>query len=66
MLTTRLVIRLALAMAAVLAPAAGASPKVMTWSVAGAQRSAIVYAPSSAANAKAPVVFAFHGFGDTN
>jgi polyhydroxybutyrate depolymerase len=66
MLTTRLLIRLSLAMAAVLAPAAGASPQVMKWNVAGAQRSAIVYAPSSAVSAKTPLVFAFHGFGDTN
>jgi polyhydroxybutyrate depolymerase len=66
MLTTRLVIRLALVMAAVLAPAAGASPQIMKWNVAGAQRSAIVYAPSNAVNAKTPLVFAFHGFGDTN
>jgi len=49
-----------------LAVAASAAPKVMTWSAAGAHRSAIVYAPSSAATAKTPVVFAFHGFGDTN
>ena len=62
----RPVVQLALAMTAILAPAAGASPKVMTWNVAGAQRSAIVYAPASAANAKTPLVFAFHGFGDTN
>jgi polyhydroxybutyrate depolymerase len=66
MFTTGLAMRLALAMAAVFAPAAGASPRVMTWNVAGAQRTAIVYAPSSAANAKTPVLFAFHGFGDTN
>jgi polyhydroxybutyrate depolymerase len=45
---------------------AGASPNVMTWDVAGAQRTAIVYAPSSATKVKTPVVFAFHGFGDTN
>ncbi len=70
MLTTRLVIRLALALAPVLAPAmapaAGASPEIMKWNVAGTQRSAIVYAPSSAMNVKTPLVFAFHGFGDTN
>lgn len=66
MFTTRLVIRLALAMAAILTPSVGASPNVMTWNVAGTQRRAIVYAPASAANAKAPLVFAFHGFGDTN
>lgn len=53
-------------MAAVLAPAAGASPQTMKWNVAGAQRTAIVYAPSSAATAKTPLVFAFHGRGDTN
>lgn len=66
MFTNRLGKRLVLTAVAVLAPAAGAAPNVMTWNVAGAQRKAIVYAPSSAANAKTPVLFAFHGFGDTN
>ena len=66
MFTIRLVIGLALAMAAVLTPSLAASSKLMTWNVAGTQRRAIVYAPASAANAKAPLVFAFHGFGDTN
>jgi polyhydroxybutyrate depolymerase len=66
MFTIPVGMRLALAMAAVLAPAAGASPGVMTWNVAGVERSGIVHAPSSAANSKTPVVFAFHGFGDTN
>jgi poly(3-hydroxybutyrate) depolymerase len=66
MFTIPVGMRLAVAMAAVLAPAAGASPGVMTWNVAGVERSAIVHAPSSAANSKTPVVFAFHGFGDTN
>jgi polyhydroxybutyrate depolymerase len=66
MFPTRLVTRLVLTMTAVLAPATGASPGVMTWNVAGAQRSAIVYAPSGAANTKTPLLFAFHGFGDTS
>ncbi len=38
----------------------------MSWSVAGAQRTAIVHIPQNPANAKSPVIFAFHGFGDTN
>ena len=66
MFTMRTVIQLAFATAAVLAPAAGASPNAVTWNVAGVQRSAIVYAPASATSAKTPLVFAFHGFGDTN
>ena len=61
------VLRFAAAVSVAVAPAAaGASPRVMTWNVAGAQRSAIVFAPSGAAKAKTPLVIAFHGFGDTN
>ena len=70
MFTTRLAIWLALALVAAQAPAAGASPEVtkrevMKWNVAGAERTAIVYAPSSAVSAKTPLVLAFHGRGDT-
>ncbi|MGA2715131.1 MAG: hypothetical protein ABSG41_18685 [Bryobacteraceae bacterium] len=66
MFMTHPVMRLVLAAATVLSAAAGASPKVMTWNVGGLPRRALVYAPASAANSKAPLVLAFHGFGDTN
>jgi len=35
----------------------------MTWKAAGFSRQALVYAPASAASAKSPLVFAFHGHG---
>ncbi len=66
MFTTRFAVFLTLAIVATVAPAAHAAPVNMTWNVGGAQRSAIVYAPANAATTKVPVVFAFHGFGDTN
>jgi polyhydroxybutyrate depolymerase len=44
--------------------AARAERKVMTWSVDGATRQAIVYSPSKIGG-KAPLVFSFHGHGDT-
>src|ERR1700675_1535874 len=43
---------------------AAAERKVMTWKVDGATRQAIVYSPSKLAG-KAPLVFSFHGHGDT-
>jgi len=55
---------------AIAAPAALASaasipePRVMTWTVDGVKRQAIVYAPSKESN-KTPVVLSFHGHGDT-
>lgn len=66
MFTTRSAIRLAPILLAATASVAYAAPEIMTWNAAGAQRSAIVYAPANARVAKTPVVFAFHGFGDTN
>jgi polyhydroxybutyrate depolymerase len=66
MFPTRLVVWLTLTFVGGLTPAADASPTVMTWSVAGTQRTAIVYAPANAPSVKAPLIFAFHGFGDTN
>ncbi len=50
-------------LAPVLAPAAP-HPQIMTWMVDGVKRQAIVYAPSKEA-AKAPLIFSFHGHGDT-
>jgi len=41
-----------------------AQAKVMTWTIDGVKREAIVFAPKNAANAKSPVVFSFHGHGD--
>ncbi|HEV2200931.1 MAG TPA: PHB depolymerase family esterase [Bryobacteraceae bacterium] len=52
------------AVLAVLAGAAPAEPKAMTFTVDGAARKAIVYAPSKQAGS-APLVLAFHGHGDT-
>ena len=43
-----------------------AQPRLMTWTVDGVKREAIVYAPrSKSARAKVPLVLAFHGHGDT-
>jgi polyhydroxybutyrate depolymerase len=43
-----------------------AQSKVMTWNVDGVERQAIVYAPTvKTPSGKAPLVFAFHGHGDT-
>ncbi len=42
----------------------GAAAQVMRWQVDGATREAIVYAPASAGDQAAPLVLAFHGFGD--
>ena len=39
--------------------------KIMTWTVGGDRRQAIVYAPSAAAAGnRAPLVLSFHGHGD--
>jgi polyhydroxybutyrate depolymerase len=37
----------------------------MTWTIDGAERHAIVYSPAKSTKGKVPVVFAFHGGGDT-
>ena len=42
-----------------------AAPITMSWTVNGVERHAIVYVPSKATKNKVPVVFAFHGGGDT-
>ena len=44
---------------------AAVTPSTMTWRIDGAERQAIVYAPAKATKSKVPVVFAFHGGGDT-
>ncbi|MGH9442085.1 MAG: alpha/beta hydrolase family esterase [Thermoanaerobaculia bacterium] len=44
-------------------PALAAEPSVMSWTVNGEAREALVFAPSSRAAGKAPVVHAFHGHG---
>lgn len=50
---------------AAIAPAASLrEPKVMTWTVDGIKREAIVYTPATE-NGKIPVIFSFHGHGDT-
>ncbi len=45
-------------------PPAAAGRKVMTWNVDSVERQAIVYSPAKFAG-KAPLVFSFHGHGDT-
>jgi len=48
----------------VFASMAAAERKVMTWTVDGTKRQAIVYSPSKPSG-KVPLVFSFHGHGDT-
>jgi polyhydroxybutyrate depolymerase len=55
---------LSAAMLLVFANLAAAERKVMTWTVDGTKRQAIVYSPSRSSG-KAPLVFSFHGHGDT-
>jgi polyhydroxybutyrate depolymerase len=55
---------LSAAMLLVFANLAAAERKVMTWTVDGTKRQAIVYSPSKSSG-KAPLVFSFHGHGDT-
>lgn len=45
-------------------PASGSEPTTLTWKVDGVERRAIVYAPASR-TMPSPLVFAFHGAGDT-
>ena len=52
------------AMLLVFANWAAAERKVITWNVDGTKRQAIVYSPSKISG-KAPLVFSFHGHGDT-
>ena len=52
------------AMLLVFANLAAAERKVMTWNVDGTTRRAIVYSPSKIGG-KTPLVFSFHGHGDT-
>jgi polyhydroxybutyrate depolymerase len=52
------------AMLLMFASMAAAERKVMTWNVDGTKRQAIVYSPSKISG-KAPLVFSFHGHGDT-
>jgi len=55
---------LSAAMLLVFANLAAAERKVMTWTVDGTKRQAIVYSPSKSSG-KVPLVFSFHGHGDT-
>ena len=54
----------AMACLLVLLGAGGAAAQVVQWEVDGETREAIVYPPSSPGEAAAPLVLAFHGFGD--
>ena len=47
------------------ARAALAQPHFATWTIDGVERRAIVIPPTKPSDAKAPLVFAFHGAGDT-
>src|SRR3954463_8457455 len=49
---------------ALVATVAAAEPTTLTWRVDGQDRRAIVYAPTVRAE-PAPLIFAFHGAGDT-
>ena len=42
-----------------------AAPRVMTWQIDGTTRRAIVFAPATASATPAPLIFVFHGAGDT-
>lgn len=42
-----------------------AEPQSLTWTVAGVERQALVFAPARTAGGTAPLVFVFHGAGDT-
>jgi polyhydroxybutyrate depolymerase len=66
MFPTRSAMYISLAIVAASVPVADAATATMTWNVAGTQRKAIVFTPSNPTNPKAPLIFAFHGFGDTN
>src|SRR3954452_17396371 len=61
-------ITLALATAAAVTawtvPASAQRPEIVTWTVDGVVRQAIVYAPSAPAGGPAPLVLSFHGHGD--
>jgi polyhydroxybutyrate depolymerase len=46
-----------------IAPAFAAEPMPTEWTVDGVEREALVFLPPTSANAKAPVIFAFHGHG---
>jgi len=63
MVSARICIMLALVAGASLA-ARAADPRVMSWTVDGIEREAIVFAPESTSSG-APLVFAFHGHGGT-
>src|SRR5258708_7774735 len=63
-MTARKLFCLLIAAAATLC-AHSASAEVMTWTIGGDTRSAIVYAPSqSPVGGKAPLILSFHGHGD--
>ena len=47
------------------AAAAATTPQNREWTVDGATRTGIVYAPEAALQSSAPVVFVFHGHGGT-
>src|SRR5262245_35171535 len=54
----------ALMVAALISTPLLAERKILTWSVDGVKRQAIVYSPSRG-SAKAPLVFSFHAHGNT-
>src|SRR4051794_13576550 len=54
----------AAAMAAWAIPVSAERPEIVTWTIDGVIRQAIVYAPAAPAGARAPLVLSFHGHGD--
>jgi polyhydroxybutyrate depolymerase len=56
---------LVLSTGTVLAAESAAEPKETNFTLAGAQRTALIYAPATAAKDATPVVFIFHGHGGT-
>jgi polyhydroxybutyrate depolymerase len=47
------------------AAAASAQPQTVKWTIDGVERRALVVSPTKPSRARAPLVFAFHGAGDT-
>ena len=57
-------VQVALAALLLMLAASDAAAQVMRWQVDGRTREAIVHAPASPGEERAPLVLAFHGFGD--
>lgn len=60
---TRLLAAALLVLLAIRPLLAEREPVLMKWTVQGAERVALVFAPEISGKTKAPVIFAFHGHG---